>query len=165
MRLTGACLLTAAGLLMGLLAADGLRQRVRLLESLGRLLEGMAFELERFKTPLPALFTQLAAQLEGEAALVCLRMAAGLSQPERRPFAELWGAALDTLPARERRLLLPLGTVLGRYGAEEQLRALTGVQAAVERAGDEARRALEKKGRVYVGVSAAGAAALAVLLL
>ena len=165
MRLIGAALLTAAGLLLGLMGAESLRARVRRREALCRLLGEMAFELERFKTPLPALFASLARQSQGEAGLLCRRMALGLTQLGERTAAEIWAWAVSALPPVERTVLLPLGDVLGRYGAQEQLLALERVRTAMEREADGARRALEEKGRMYVSVAAAGAAALAVLLL
>ena len=165
MRLTGAALLTAAGVLAGLLCEGELRARAARLESLCRMLERMAFELGRFCTPLPALFDRLAGQLDGEAAALCGRVRRGLEQLGERDMAGIWTGALAPLPAGERRLLLPLGQVLGRYGAEQQLQAIESCRADLERLRDEARTACREKGRVYVGVSAAGAAALAVLLL
>ena len=165
MRLTGAALLTLAGLLAGVLAAERLRRRVLLRQQLGQMLEQMAFELGRFKTPLPVLFPALAEQLSGPAGELCRRAAQALADGDRPPMARIWAGAVEALPERERAILLPLGSVLGRYGAEEQLRALHRARAAMARAEAEARTALGRKGRVYVGVSTAGAAALAVLLL
>ena len=165
MRLTGAALLMLAGLLLGLLAAQGLRDRVRRREGLRQLLERMSFELERFKTPLPELFGLLAAQTEGEAGTLCRRVSEQLEQPERRPFSQIWSGAVSALPAVERAALLPLGDVLGRYGAQEQVRALEAARAAMARAEDQARGEQREKSRIYVGVPAAAAAALAVLLL
>ena len=165
MRLTGAALLTAAGLLAGLLAADRLRNRAELRAELCRMLDLMEFELGRFHTPLPTLFDTLARQMEGDTAKLCCRMREGLAHLGEQDLAWIWADALDVLPGDERKLLLPLGQVLGRYGAEEQLRAIAACCQAMERARDEAQTALRDKGRVYVGLSAAGAAALAVLLL
>ena len=125
----------------------------------------MAFELGRFCTPLPRLFEKLTELLEGEAAALCGRMACGLERLGERELRQIWAEALRPLPASERKMLLPLGEVLGRYGAEEQLRAVEACRTAMERAREEAADALREKGRVYVGLSAAGAAVLAVLLL
>ena len=165
MRLAGAALVTAAGFLAGLGVWNGLRERADLRRSLCRMLALMEFELERFRTPAPALFALLADRLEGEAGALCRRMCRGLETLGQRPLEEIWGEALGALPETERRILLPLGQVLGRYGAEEVLSALASCRVTMERAWDEARTALRERGRMAVGVSAAGAAALAVLLL
>ncbi len=164
-RLLGALLVTAAGLLAGLLAAGGLRERAERLAELGRMLELMEFELSRFSTPLPTLFERLAGQLAGDAGALCRRMRDGLQELGSRTLADIWAAALEALPPAERRMLLPLGQVLGRYGAEEQRMALAVCRESVARAAAEARTAQREKGRMLVGVSAAGAAALAVLLI
>ena len=165
MRLAGAAILTAAGLLAGLCAADGLRRRQALREELVRMLTLLGFELERFRTPLPEAFEKLSGGLTGQAAALCGRVWDGLDQLGRRELADIWREALASLPARERRILTPLGQVLGRYGAEEQLAAVEASRREMERARDEAAEALRQRGRMYIGVGAAGAAALAVLLM
>ncbi len=165
MRLAGAALVTAAGVLAGLCAAGSLRERAALREELCRMLGLMEFEMGRFRTPLPALFGKLAGQLNCQAGALCRRVSEGLELLGRRPFEEIWSEALKAFPAAERQLLTPLGQVLGQYGAEEQLAALAACREQAERARDEARTALRERGRMAVGISAAGAAALAVLLL
>ena len=165
MRLTGAALLVGAGALAGLAGADALRRRAALRAALCRMLEMMGYELERFRTPLPDMFQKLSVLLEGQAGELCHRMGSGLEQLGERELAEIWTDALAALPTAERGILLPLGAVLGRYGAEEQLRAVTAAQLEMEQARDRARLELQERGRMVVGVSAAGAALLAVLLL
>lgn len=165
MRLTGAALLLAAGLLAGLAGADGLRCRAALRADLCRMLELMGYELERFHTPLPELFQKLCALMDGQAGGLCRRMRAGLDQLGRQELAEIWAQALTPLPATERNILMPLGAVLGRYGAQEQLQAVTAARLEMEQARDRARLEQQEQGRMVVGLSAAGAALLAVLLL
>lgn len=165
MRLAGAALLTAAGLLAGLAAAEELRRRRDRLEELVRMLTLLGFELERFCTPLPAVFERLSGQLSGPAAALCRHVRAGLEDLSGRALEDIWREALTVLPVRERRMLAPLGQVLGRYGAREQLAAVEACRAAAERARDDAAAALRDRGRMYIGVGAAGAAAVAVLLL
>ncbi len=164
-RLMGALLLTAAGALAGLGAVGRLRERAEGREELAALLERMEFELGRFSAPLPELFGRLAGQFPGPAGALCRRVSEGLLSLGDRSMEEIWGQALETLPATERRLLLPLGQVLGRYGAEEQRMALAACREAMERAAAEARDALRERGRMTVGVSAAAAGLLAVLLI
>ena len=165
MRLTGAALVTAAGLLIGLLQARRLRDRAERRAELCRMLDGMEFELARFRTPMPALFALLSERLAGDAAALCRDIADGFAAGDGRDMAALWADGIGTLPGPERRILASLGPVLGRYGAEEQLRALESCARDMERARDEAREELRERGRLWVGLSAAGGAALAVLLL
>ncbi len=165
MKLLGAALLTAAGLLAGLAAAGELRARAVRRAELARMLERMEFELGRFATPMPVLFERLSGQLTGEAGRLCGHMGEALSDLDGRTLEELWTEAVRPLPRPEREALLPLGQVLGRYGAEEQLMALAACRARMLEAAEDARRDLRERGRMAVGIGAAGAAALAVLLL
>ena len=165
MRVIGGLLLTAAGLLAGLLQAAHLRETARRREELCRMLDMMEFELERFRTPLPALFGKLREQMAGDAGDFCRTVSAGFEAGEGYDLAGIWERALKVLPPPERGILRPLGAVLGRYGTEEQLRALAVCARDMERARDEARDEAREKGRLCVGLSAAGAAAMAVLLM
>ena len=165
MRLTGAALVTAAGLLAGLGVAERMRARAELLAELCRMLDMMEYELGRFRTPMPELFEKLAGLAEGRTGRFCAAGAEGLTHIGQRDMAQIWQDALEELPRPAGDLMRPLGPVLGRYGAEEQLRAVEGCCQAMERARDEARCQLRERGRVAVGVAAAGAAAVAVLLL
>ena len=165
MRLTGAALLTGAGLLAGLLAARALGAKARRREELCRLLALLAYELGRFHTPMPALFAALSAQSEGAGKELCRRMENGLTFLGEKTFSQIWTEALVYLPERERDILKPLGQVLGRYGTEEQLRSADACLRAMEQARDEAAVAAREKSRLYIGLSAAGSAALSVLLL
>ena len=67
-RLIGAALICSAGLMCGVISVREMRRRLALCRELCRMLELIAFELERFNTPLPELFLVLSASLEGEAA-------------------------------------------------------------------------------------------------
>lgn len=165
MRLMGAVLLSLAGLLLGLGAVRELRADIRRREELCRMLEGMAFELERFHTPLPELFETLARQTGGAVNAFCHSICEGTSELGRVRFSELWSRGLETLPRREREILRPLGSVLGRYGTEQMLPAVESCRREMEQAKDAARARAEEKGRVYIGLCTAGGLMLAVMLL
>lgn len=149
----------------GLAGAKRLRRTVLRREELCRMLSMMEFELMRFKTPMPELFAALETELCGETAAICKTVGAGFSQLGERDFSALWAEALAVLPEKERRILRPLGSVLGRYGAEEQTRAVARCRREMELSRDEATAQAREKGRVYIALSAAGGAMLSVLLL
>ncbi len=165
MRLMGAALLSLAGLLVGLMAAGALRRDVRCRRELVRLLEAMAYELERFRTPLPELFQSLSYQTEGAALALCERLLEALPSLGEVRFQALWESSLASLPSREREILRPLGSVMGRYGTEQILPALENSRREMERAGAEAQSRWETSGRVYIGLCTAGGLMLAVMLL
>lgn len=165
MRLMGAALLSLAGLLLGLGAVRELRADIRRREELCRMLEGMAFELERFHTPLPELFDILSRQTGGAAHILCRNIREGVSELGRVRFSEIWSQGLEALPTVEREILCPLGSVLGRYGTEQILPALENCRREMERAKAAAGTRAEENGRVYIGLCTAGGLMLAVVLL
>ena len=162
MRLLGAALLGAAGLWCGLLAAAGLRRAEAQTAGLCRLLEYVACELARFRTPLPELF-ETAVALDGSAGMLARSVAENLRRGER--FADAWAGAIQPLPVPEREIMCPLGTVLGWYGAEEQAAAADGARRRMEALRNERRSARRERGRVYVGVSGTAGLLLGVLLI
>ena len=163
MRLLGAALVAAAGVLCGLFSAGELRRELTEMDGFSSLLERLSMELTRFKTPLPELFFVLSEELSGPAGRFCRTVAVGLSADVALPV--LWRSATEPLPGELRELLLPLGTVLGRYGAEEQAESAALVRERLDRRREEKERRLRDRTRVRVGVFAAGGALLAVLLL
>lgn len=165
MRLMGAALVCLAGLLLGLGAAGELRADIRRREDLCRMLEGMTFELERFRTPLPELFDTLSRQTGGAAHALCRSVAEAAAELGRVSFSEIWSRGLEMLPAAEGEILRPLGSVLGRYGTEQILPALETCRREMERARAAACVRAEKNSRVYIGLCTAGGLMLGVVLL
>lgn len=163
MNAIGAVLLAAAGLMAGLYGAQILRRQERRARQLCRLLELMQFELERFKTPLPELFSSLADRTDEAASELC-RRAFSAMQAEDIRFHTAWAFACRALSGHEREIVLPLGEVLGRYGEKEQAAALAAALAQMSRYGEELKTSLREKCRLCVGLSAAGGLLAAVLL-
>ena len=130
MRLIGAALITAAGAMAGLEWVRRTRERAELLEQLCRMLETMEFELDRFHTPMPALFERLRGQATGRTGRFCAAVSEGLAHLGQRDMAQIWDQALALLPRQAGEMLRPLGPVLGRYGAEEQVSAAAGCRRA-----------------------------------
>ena len=163
MTAVGAALLALSGLMAGLSLAGRYRRQVREARSLCRLLELMLYELSRFLTPLPELFAGLADRTEGAASSICVRAAAALGREDVR-FREAWRFACGGLPAGERELLLPLGEVLGRYGAREQAEALEDALARTRRYCEGLEASLPDRCRLALGLLTAGGLLAAVLL-
>lgn len=165
MRLTGALLLVLAGLLAGLGAAGEMKKTVCRREELCLLLERVAYELERFRTPLPELFSALARHEEGAARALCRGVESRISELGRVSFEEIWRDGIAFLPPEERHILAGLGSVLGRYGAEQQLPALASCRRDMETALGKARARASELGRVYIGLCTGGGVLAAVLLI
>lgn len=165
MKLLGGALVVLSGFLMGLQTVERLRSDVKRRSALCGMLEGLSYELGRFRTPLPDAFSALCAQSEGAALHLCRSVSEALSQPEPAVFSKAWARALDGVPGREREILSPLGSVLGRYGTEEQLSALERCRRDMERLLTEGRDRLRERGRVCVGLWAAVGLMAAVVLI
>lgn len=164
MRLLGAALVVLAGVLMGLQRAAELRRAVQGRAALCRMLEGLSYELGRFRTPLPEVFSSLCAQCGGEALTLCRAVSESLSG-EQPVFSSAWAEGLSLVPPRERDILAPLGSVLGRYGTEEQLPALERCRREMEELLSEGRERLRERSGVCVGLwTAAGLMAAVVLI-
>ena len=164
MEWLGALMVAGAGVLWGLLRAGELEKAVRRREEFCWLLERLSGELEGFCPPLPELFFRLGNLCAGRSGELCRRAAEYLRAPEREPFEAVWARVSEPLPPRERQILLPLGSVLGRSSVETQLPAIALCRREMEQALGEARARKRELSRVYIGLGTAGGVMLAVLL-
>lgn len=165
MEWLGALMVAGAGVLAGLLGAGELEKTVRRREELCWFLDRLSGELEGFCRPLPELFGHLGAVCTGKSGELCRRVAECLAAPERDAFETVWHRSLEHCPRRERQILLPLGSVLGRSAVETQLPAIALCRREMERALSEAREKRRDMSRVYIGLGTAGGVMLAVLLI
>lgn len=164
MRLLGAVLVVLAGVLMGLQRAAELRRTVQDRAALCRMLEGLSYELGRFRTPLPEVFSGLCAQSEGVALSLC-RAVSRRMNGEQAAFSAAWAEETALLPPREREILAPLSGVLGRYGTEEQLPALERCLREMEGLLSEGQERRRERSGVCVGLWAAAGLMAAVVLI
>lgn len=163
MNLLGAFLLAAAGVWSGWKMRDNLRREAGRCKALCSLLERIAYEIGRFRTPLPTLFGELSTEGACEVNALCGRIAEALDAGAS--FASAWEEEIAAFPAEERAILHPLGAVLGRYGAPEQTECVEGARRRMEELGSRREGRLRERGRVCVGVGSAAGILLAVLLL
>jgi len=149
----GALLLTGGSTALGLGAANRLRARTNALHALCSALQTMDRELSFRLTPIPELFTLLAKTAEPPASDFFQCCAEGVTGEAPRLITSLWEQAIDkTLPElnkEDRRILLPLGNVLGRYSAEDQRAAISEAVSDLERAACQSEEIHIRKGRIY----------------
>lgn len=163
-RMIGCVLLAAAGAMAGNARLSAVRRRIRFLEDMDGALGIVQGRLEALLSPLPDVFEFLA--VEGAVSVrgffTCLILGQG-----ERPLSSVWDSALDSLalPETERRLLSPLGRILGRYDAGRQSAEITLVRDGLRRLSSELREELRTRGRSYVGLGASAGAMLALMLL
>lgn len=168
-RLTGAALLMGCGLWCGLRAAGALAGRVRDLEAwiaaLG-LLEG---ELTFSLPDLPELLESLSRKAPSPAGETFGAALRGLDRLGVLPFEEIWSGAVRSTPGglspHDRELLCRLGTILGRYGWEEQREALRALRCELEEERSNARAEWRSKGRTHAALGFAAGTFLTILLL
>ena len=149
--------------MLGLRTAADMRRRAAGCAALCRMLELMAFELERFRTPMPELMDMLAERTDRPASGLCRRC--GTLLASGATMAGAWEESCAPLPERERAALLPLAGVLGRYGGEEELLALERTAREMDGLRGELIGRYREESRLALGLSAGMASLVAVLLL
>ena len=169
MRIVGFALLQLAALLFALRRvgckkreAEGLASLCAMLEQLGGLLESEA-------APMPELISALILRSDGYAAAFLKKLDASMDSLGVRSFCELWKCALDTadvvLNTEDRQVLEELGSVLGRYELEAQLRVVESCRAALCRRLDKMRLELPQARRLTLGLSLATSALMGIILI
>ncbi len=168
LKLLGALCVMLGALCCGLRGVEGLRRRRDVLEELRASLVFLAEELSFHLTPLPQLLERLGRERKGSVGAFFRQVLATLERdPEggvRLGWRQGMTKHLTMLKEEERQVLVEVGRTLGRYDAATQQQVL--LQAA-QRLGafrDQARCEAQRLGRVYVSVSAAGGAALVLML-
>ncbi len=167
-RMVGAVLVAAGCFWMGEQKARRLTARVRMLCSLRMALEQMERELQLRLLPMPALMETLSVRGDPLVRDLFRRAREALETLPETTFAQAWSPLIRDLPDLEeadRRLLLPVGQILGRYDAPGQASALGQVRRELERQQEQAQEESSRLGRVYRAVGAAGGGFLIILLL
>ncbi|MGI5935463.1 MAG: stage III sporulation protein AB [Oscillospiraceae bacterium] len=169
-KLIGAMLLVMAGAGMGLVKAGHLHFRVQSLSSILSSLEIMRGEICTRLTPLPEIFSLLAAEAPSPADKFFSAMKTGMSGLGQRSLGEIWGQALKDTPAlalkpEEERALHLLGMSLGRFDVSEQKQAIDRCMESMGRFLEKAREDAQTQGRLYTGLGLAFGMMLAVILL
>jgi len=127
-RLLGVACLTVAGFAAGMARCRTSRRHCRSVECWMGMLQRIRFELSLYRAPLEELAAVFS---EGNAVFA----AVGQLLREGHPFREAWNTALHADPnvfSELGNLLLPLGTILGGYLLEDQLRAIDAVTGQLQ---------------------------------
>jgi stage III sporulation protein AB len=165
----GALLLTGGSTALGLGAANRLRSRTKALRALSSALQMLDRDLSFRLTPMPELFQTLANTAEAPASNLFQVCVDGINQQSPHQMTKLWESAVNdstpVLTADDRRILLPLGNVLGRYGAEDQRAAIMEATRDLDRAALQAEEIHLRKGRIYSIMGLVTGTFLVILLL
>ena len=168
-RLIGILFLAAGPAAIGLLASEGLKRQVSILEALLGAVERMKGELPLRLLPGPELLQSMEKSSTPPVSEFFRRCGAGLGELGEKSFAQIWRQAMEkSLPELEQAAKVAfetLGEMLGQYREEEQLAALERTTAELERALDAARREAEVRGKLDRVLGLTAGAFLAIVLI
>lgn len=167
-RLVGAALVGLSCGWLGIKNARRLSERVEALETLDSALGQMERELAMRLSPLPQLMEELSAHTASPARELFAGCRTALDGLGRERFADAWTRLVEELPdlqAEDRRALVPLGQVLGRYDGAGQRETIAGTRRALGELRARAEEDSRRLGRVYRALGAAGGGFLIILLL
>ncbi len=160
--LVGFTLLLVGGGWLGYGQSHHLGQKIWAVAQLREGLYQMERELTLHLTPLPTLFQNKTLPF-GD---IFCRCGEGIALGE--PVSRCWVTLVATLPVigeEERRLLLPLGEILGRFEGEAQGEALRRVADGLQRREDFLRGERDRLGRVYPALGLTAGAFVGIFLL
>lgn len=164
------------GILMVILGASGtgfsmafsVRQNVSLVQQLLSTMEVMKNEISYRRTPLPELMRLLELQCRGCAAEFFGRLATDLSQRQERSvdiIVRRQVAAVRAFPPAVRQILLQLGSGLGQYDTEGQLRSIDLAILRLRTLLDQYRSKQQTRIKSYCTLGICGGLAIAILAL
>ena len=167
-RLLGAVLVASGAAWLGLREAALLRRRARDLEDMAEGLALLCRELERDNPSLPELMERLAGDSRGSAGLLFRDCRGALEHLERERFGRTWERLVGErteLGEEGQRALIPLGSVLGRYGWEDQRRATESARQRLVLLAGQWEERWRQQGQAYRVLGLSGGAFLVILLL
>lgn len=169
MKTVGLLLLVAAGLLLGLMAAAGLRRRVTTLDQLSRFMVRLADQIRYTAAPVEELLETAESSGEFDSLPLLGHVCSRVRKGERVLTA--WENAVEEdgkeagLNRADRDLLHGFGSQFGRTDVEGQIANCRQYGDLLDQKLTEAREAAAAKGRLYMTLGFAGGMALALLLL
>lgn len=169
MRLWGIGLLIAACILVSLQDLRLRRERIRALGDLAQALRLLQGELSLHCESLPQAFETLACRCDGAGQELFEALARESGRLGEERFEQIWRSCVSdssrSLRTTERDRLERLGQVLGRMELELQLQALEETCAELREARADAEESFPAERRLSIGLGAAVAALLGIVLL
>ncbi len=164
----GALLIVAGCGGFGFTLGANYRLELGLIRDLLRILDHMSCELAYRLTPLPELCRGAADQVRGQLRQLLLCLADQLDGHTSPDVSAAMARSLEefpSLPEEIRQLLGQLGSSLGRFGLEGQLKGLGSLRGEVKALLDQRNAQREVRIRNYQTLSLCAGAALAILLI
>jgi stage III sporulation protein AB len=132
------------------------------------MLEQLQGLLENDASPMPELFRKLSKRCEGESGVFVDAMNNAMPELGKRSFQELWQCALSqtsSLAGAEKQELRMLGSLLGRYDLDSQLKALSDCREVLHKSMEKMENDQMRKPYMTVGLSLTASLLLGILLI
>ncbi len=165
-KLIGALLVVASCGGFGISIASGYKKEVLALKKLITSVDRMVGELEYRLTPLPELLRLAGKTSEGPVGTFFLRVVKELNRQLSTNAQDCFTLALSEtydVPNISRSLLEEMGTWIGQYDAETQIKGLLAIKQQAENHLSEFTRDMDKRLRSYQTLGLCAGAAIAIL--
>lgn len=169
-RILGSLLLIGGATVIGVCASNELSVRARVLGNFLLMLDIMRSEIGACLTPVSELMEKLA--LEASSPLDKFFSSCAKEKRERAdvPFSLIWAKNLSRaeslkLKSNEKEVLRELGSVLGRYSAEEQVNAISHIMRRVSTLADSAESDKKRLGKLYAKLGVICGVAIVIVLI
>lgn len=165
LKILGAGLIIASGGFLGFLKFSELKNHTRVLESLYACLGIVKNEIEQRQTSLPNAFSAL--EREKPECVGSFFFSVSQSIATGEPLQTAWGGQVEALPLNEeeKRALLPLGEVLGRFEARRQGREIEFARQSLAAYIDASKKREQQTGKNSLGLGVSVGAMIAIILM
>ena len=165
MTAAGVLLLIAGAGAAGIAYACALQRRAQELRELEQAMELLRYQMERFCLSTQELAQTLSGTAFGAGGRLFALFSEELKEPDERSVSERWQAAIASLDVAPRRALTEFGSVLGRFGAQEQSAAAARARDELKRLAVEAREQAARSGKLCVALGFSAGAMLSLVLI
>ena len=169
MKITGAVLILIACISAGLGYCKLRKMKISCLFELCRALSILKGELATSLLPLPRLFRSVSEKSKGDCAVFFSLLSSSLEEISEEDFNSLWektaSSIFKALSEDELKAFSSLGCVLGKFQIDQQLSALENVIAVLQSSLSSEKSAFSAQQRLSLGLSAAGAMLILLVLM
>lgn len=169
-KIIGALFLIGGATVIGICASNELSVRARVLGSFLAALDIMRSEIGNCLTPLSELMDKLAAEVSAPLDTLFSVCVKEKRESPDVPFSLIWAKCISRadylkLKSNEKEVLRELGSVLGRYSAEEQVNAISHIMRRVGTLAESAEGDRKRLGTLYAKLGVICGIALVIVLI
>lgn len=168
-RIFGALFLIGGATIIGICASGELAVRARVLGGFLPALDIMRSEIGNCLTPIPELLEKLAAEASHPLDMFFTSCAKEKREKAEVPFSLIWTKNLSRQELRlkpsEKEVLRELGSILGRYGVEEQVGAISRIMHRVSILAENAEGERKRLGKLYAELGVICGVAVVIVLI